>query len=306
MTTFYKDPLEQIIEELNQKNSDTLTRPLTAADLVFTEVKNNPATGDREVIAKAAQGAMYYGTIRNPGITYKRYLGHKLFAMAPRVTALTGDSHADIAIRLAEVYNLPPFKIQPSEDSTKQVYDLPFSLHSKTIEGDDWSSIEVTLIFEPDSIGYFGGITVNVYNAERDLAVIVANRALDSLTYPDNTNGEKGSLSTLTYPVTYTLSKPTLNVLAQQGQVVSSDENDPTADGIVDAIVNFYILDGSDESEMRAAMYKVVRGATVQRTNITPEGTTPEGQEGLVVLKPKADTAEVWVGDIYIRNPEFF
>ncbi|WNT47111.1 virion structural protein [Salmonella phage SPLA10] len=304
MTTFYKDPIVQIVEELNEKNKDTLTRPLEINDLVFTEVSNNPTTGEREVIARAASWANYYGTIRNPGVKYKRYLGHKLFMVAPRVSGSTGDSYADIAMRLAEEYNLPPFKIQPSEDSTKQDYDLPFSLHSRTIDNEDWSSVEVTLVFEPTSIGYFGGVTVNVYNAERDLSQIVVNRSLDGLVYPDDTKGETGSLSTLTYPVKWAIPEAGRAILSEVGQTLPAEENDPIIVAMIDSIVNFYVLEDAEANTMSTALLSVLPGSKVLSTNLAATGELT-GEE-IITLEAKPADGVPWIGTVYIRGPEFY
>lgn len=304
MTTFYKDPIVQIIEELNEKNKDTLTRPLEITDLAFTEVSNNPATGEREVIAHATSGASYYGTIRNPGVKYKRYLGHKLFTVAPRVTGKSGETYAAIANRLAEEYNLPPFKIQPSEGDTADNYDLPYSLNTRTIDNEDWSSVEVTLVFEPKSIGYAGGITVNVYNADRDLSKLVVKRSLDGLVYPDNTKGETGSLSTLTYPVKWAIPEAGRAILSEVGQTLPAEENDPIIVAMIDSIVNFYVLEDAEANTMSTALLSVLPGSKVLSTNLAATGELT-GEE-IITLEAKPADGVPWIGTVYIRGPEFY
>lgn len=303
MTTFYKDPIVQIVEELNEKNKETLTRPLEITDLAFTEVSNNPATGEREVIARATTDASYYGTIRNPGVKYKRYLGHKLFTVSPRVTGKSGETYAAIANRLAEEYNLPPFKIQPSEGDTSDNYDLPYSLNTRTIDNEDWSSVEVTLVFEPNSIGYAGGITVNVYNADRDLSKLVVKRSLDGLVYPDNTKGETGSLSTLTYPVKWVLPTAARATLSEAEATLPAEASDPIIKEMIESIVNFYLLEEEEAGPLRTALAAVLPGAKVLTTDLAAEGVLT-GKE-VVTIEAVAAEKATWVGTVYVRGPEF-
>lgn len=307
MELFYKDPLEQILAEINTKNSATLKRDLTAADVLFTQVSSNDDTGVREIIVKAKPGADYYGAVKNPGVTYKRYVGTKLFLVYPRIWGVSGETYDVMIQRTAELYNLPPFTIEPAEGDTVNPYDFGKEVRTQVADngGDgSWQSFTMQLQFRDDSIGYVGIFPVIVYNADRDLGKIIKNTALDGLVYPDDTGGTTGSLSTLTYPIEFDLPSISKEVLGVVGASLSTDASDPTVTAIVDQIIAYY-ESGNIGNFERADLESVIAGATVTETNLLGEGGVENTSNVVIVLSAVTVAEAKFVGHLYIRDPSF-
>jgi hypothetical protein len=307
MELFYKDPLEQILAEINTKNAATLKRDLTAADVLFTQVSSNDDTGVREIIVKAKPGADYYGSVKNPGVTYKRYVGDKLFVVTPRIWGQSGETYDVLVQRMAELYNLPPFTIEPAEGDTVNPYDFAKDLRTRVADdgGDGtWQSFTMQIQFRDDSIGYVGIFPIVVYNADRDLGKIIKNTALDGLTYPDDTGGTTGSLSTLTYPIEFDLPSISKEVLGVVGSSLSTDVSDATVKAIVDQILSYYEA-GNIASFERADLESVIAGATVTESNLLGEGGVENTSNVVIVLSAVAAENAKFVGHLYIRDPSF-
>lgn len=302
MELFFKDPIVQIIDELNAKNSTTLKRPLTVNDLTFTEVSSNEDTGAREVIARPASGAEYFGVIRNPGITYHRYVGTKMFVVQPRIWGVKGETYPDLIQRMAQLYNLPPFTIEPKAGDTTKPYDFGKEVHDQKIDqGDDWLNFTMQISFHASSLGWVGMFPIVVYNAERDLGKIIKDTALDALAYPDDTEGSAGSMSTLTYPIEFELPASAQATLSTVGSKLASDVNDDTVKAIIDQILEYYEF--SIPSDARESLESTVPGSTVLTTNLGDSAQT--NKQVVLQMTSPSGASPMFVGKIYLNNPSF-
>ena len=304
METFYKDPLVQILEEINAKNSATLKRELTENDIHLVQVTSNDDTGAREVMIRPKAGSEYYGVVKNPGVTYKRYVGQKLFVVQPRIWGLPGEAYDVLLQRVAQMYNLPPFTIEPAEGDLVNPYDFAKNVRTQKAGDDNWTSFTVQAEFRGDSIGYVGIFPVVVYNANLDLGKIIKNVQLDGLMYPDNTQGLTGSLSTLTYPITFTLPSISKEVLGVVGGQLSTDVNDMTVKAIVDQILSYY-ESGNIGNFERTDIESVIAGATVTESNLMGDGGVENTTDVQIVLVAPTVANAKFIGHIYIRSPEF-
>lgn len=304
MQTFYKDPLVQILEEINAKNSATLKRELTASDIKLVQVSSNDETGAREVMIRPAAGSEYYGVVKNPGVTYNRYVGQKLFVVQPRIWGLPGESYDVLVQRMAQMYNLPPFTIEPAEGDLENPYDFGKDLRTRKADDTEFHSFTMQIEFRGDSIGYTGIFPIIVFNANLDLGKIIKNVQLEGLMYPDNTGGLTGSLSTLTYPITFTLPSISKEVLGVVGAQLSTDVSDATVKAIVDQILSYY--ETSNISDFtRADIEAVIAGATVAESNLMGDGGVENTVDVQIVLTGTTVENAKFIGSIYIRSPEF-
>lgn len=304
MENFYKDPMQQVLAEINANNKSTLTRDLTAQDIILVPVSSNDETGEREVIVKPAPGSVYYGAVRKPGVTYKRYVGQKLFVVQPRIWGDEGEGYDVLLQRVAETYNLPPFTIEPAAGDTVNPYDFSKEMRTRKVEFSGGLSATLQIEFRADSVGYANIFPVLVFNTALDLGRIIKNTALLGLRYPDDTEGKTGSLSTLTYPVTFELPSISKEVLAVKGAQLSTDVSDQTVKAIVDDIIAYY---GEDNitAFTRPEIEAVVAGATVNETNLLDSQGQPNNGDIQIVLDSTAVKDGKFIGQIYIRNPEF-
>lgn len=302
MAQFFKDPLVQIIEELNAKNSATLKRPLTVDDLVFTEVSSNEDTGAREVIAKPSGTTEYFGSIRNPGVTYKRYVGQRMFMVQPRIWGINGETYPALIARMAEMYNLPPFSIEPKAGDLTQPYDFDKSVQDQTInQSDDWLNFVMQIQFRDDSIGWTGIFPITVYNAERDLGKIIRDTELDALIYPDDTKGAVGSMSTLTYPIEFELPGSAQAIMTTVGSALADDAEDEVVKAIIEQITEYYEF--NDTEAVTTSLKLTLPGSTVLSTNL---GDADEPQKQVVLqMKTVTDENVMYIGKIYLNNPSF-
>lgn len=302
MSLFFKDPIVQIIDELNAKNVTTLKRPLAITDLLFTEVSSNSTTGAREVNAKPAPGAPYFGTIKHPGVTYKRYVGEKMFLVPPRVWAVAGESITDLINRFTTLYNLPAFTLEPSAGDTVNPYDLPKSYHGQTLQPlGDWLTTTLTITFRADSLGWVGSIPITIYNSAKDLGKIINSTAQDSLVYPDNTLGATGSMASLTYPINFELPNTAQATLVTRGSKLSSSSTDDTVQAIINQILAFYEF--SAPEDVRTSLESTIPGSTVVTTNLADSAQTDK-QVILQMTSPSGPTP-MFIGKIFINNPTF-
>lgn len=303
MTTFYKDPLVQIIDELNAKNAATLARPLVPTDIKISEVSSDSETGARDVVVSAAPGSGFFGAIRNPDVTYKRYVGEKLFVTGARIWADPGD-HADVVLqRFAQAYNLPPFTIEPAEGDTENPYDFDKSYRDKVPLPDGYSAV-FNPNFRNDSIGYVGGIQIDVYNSSSDLGKVMKEIQIGHLTYPDNTKGMTGSLSTLTYPIQFSLPASSKGVLGIVGEKLSTELTDPTVAAMIDQIFGYYENSNTNIFQ-RSDLEAVIPGATVAETNLIGDGGVENTEDVLIVLDAVVAENAKFTGQIIIRSPNF-
>lgn len=302
MELFFKDPIVQIIAELNEKNKDTLKRPLTVTDLEFTEVSSNEDTGSREVIARPASGAEYFGVIRNPGVKYRRYVGTRMFVVQPRIWGVNGETYPDLIKRMAKMYNLPEFTIEPKAGDKTKPYDFGKEVQSQKIDqGDSWLSFTMQIQFNASSLGWVGIFPITVYNAERDLGKIIKDTQLDALAYPDDTKGEAGSMSTLTYPIEFELPASAQATLTTVGNKLASDKDDDTVKAIIDQIMEYYEFTAGDDA--RASLESTVPGSEVIASNLAAT-TDTDKQVILKMVLPAGDTP-MFIGNIYLNNPLF-
>lgn len=304
MENFYKDPMVQILAEINAKNKSTLTRDLTAQDIILVPVSSNDETGEREVIVKPAAGSEYYGAVRKPGVTYKRYVGQKLFVVQPRIWGVEGESYDVLLQRVAETYNLPPFTIEPAAGDTVNPYDFAKEERTRKVEFSGGVSAILQVQFRSDSVGYTNIFPVLVFNADLDLGRIIKNTALLGLRYPDDTEGKAGSMSTLTYPITFEFPSISKEVLAVKGASLSTDVSDATVKAIVDQIFSYYGEDNITDFQ-RSDIEEVVAGATVNQTNLLDAQGQPNNGDILIILDSTVVSGSKFIGQIYIRNPEF-
>lgn len=304
MENFYKDPMQQVLAEINAKNKSTLTRDLTAQDIILVPVSSNDDTGEREVIIKPAPGSEYYGAVRKPGVTYNRYVGQKLFVVQPRIWGEEGESYDVLLQRVAETYNLPPFSIEPAAGDAVNPYDFSKGERDRKVgfSGGTFATLQVE--FRSDSVGYAGIFPVLVFNAALDLGRIIKNTALLGLSYPDNTEGKTGSLSTLTYPIAFEFPSISKEVLALKGAMLSTDVSDATVKAIVDQIISYYGEDNITAFQ-RTDIEAVVAGSTVNETNVLDSQGQPNNGDILIILDAVTTEDSKFIGQIYIRNPVF-
>lgn len=304
MENFYKDPMVQILAEINAKNKSTLTRDLTAQDIILVPVSSNAETGEREVIVKPAPGSEYYGAVRKPGVTYKRYVGQKLFVVQPRIWGVEGETYDVLLQRVAETYNLPPFTIEPAAGDSVNPYDFGKAERARKVEFSGGVSAILQVEFRDDSVGYVNIFPVLVFNADLDLGRIIKNTALLGLRYPDDTEGKTGSMSTLTYPITFEFPSISKEVLGVKGAALSTDTSDATVKAIVDQIISYYGEDNITAFQ-RSDIEAVVAGSTVNETNVLDSQGQPNNGDILIILDAATVTDSKFIGQIYIRNPEF-
>lgn len=304
MENFYKDPMVQILAEINAKNKSTLTRDLTAQDIILVPVSSNAETGEREVIVKPAPGSEYYGAVRKPGVTYKRYVGQKLFVVQPRIWGVEGETYDVLLQRVAETYNLPPFTIEPAAGDSVNPYDFGKGERARKVEFSGGVSAILQVEFRDDSVGYVNIFPVLVFNADLDLGRIIKNTALLGLRYPDDTEGKTGSMSTLTYPITFEFPSISKEVLGVKGAALSTDTSDATVKAIVDQIISYYGEDNITAFQ-RSDIEAVVAGSTVNETNVLDSQGQPNNGDILIILDAATVTDSKFIGQIYIRNPEF-
>lgn len=296
MDHFFERPIVQILKELNAKNASTLKRDLVEGDLVFTEVSSNPITGAREVNAAPASGTGYFGVLRDPGVTYNRYVGGLMFHIYPRVVVPAETTFVDIINKVAEIYNLPAFEIEPEAGDPTGTYDFGKEVHGRIYPGGE-GEFTVQISADPRSIGWVGQFPIIVYDAAYDLGTIVTKRDLDALIYPDDTKGDTGSMSTLSYPVKFTLSSDAKVTLGTVGNKLSTDVDDPLVAALIAQIKEYYV-NANDPTAINT-IDLIIPGSTVVISTLPATGETQ------VVLDTVVAEGASYIGKLYINNPVF-
>lgn len=300
MSLFFKDPIQQIVDELYEKNKGSLKAPLAITDLVLTEVSFNQSTGVREVNATPADSSKYFGAIKNPGVTYKRYSAEKMWlGVKPRVVVAQGATVLAVLTALSTAYNIPEFTVEPEAGDATKPYDFPKEIRTQTVDFADLALKVLTLNFKANSIGWYGVLTINCYDAAKNLSTIIKNPNLNGLIYPDNTEGKVGSLSTLTYPINFKLPTASKTLLGTKGGTLGADKTDPLVAAIINDIMDYYTFD--DPTAVRASLEKNVPGSTVLETNLA-DGVQPPVQ---VIIQTKTVAGTTFVGNIILNNPAF-
>lgn len=308
---FYQQPAQQINAELNELNKATLKSPLKGTDYTINGISVINETGLREVSLKATEGSRFYGTVKNPGVKYTRYILNKLFVQPPVVYVPGEITLKEALLILAEQYNLPPFTFASTDqDIGEGPVDFPFDYSERIILKDKAVGAKEVIEIEPTpiSIGYMGTINVTFINRGVSLDKIITERGLNGLTYPDATEGKIGSLSLLTWPVEYKLSRADLNRLCLVGSELKGYDEDTLSKDIVDSILNYYREGLEDEVGFKSKLVQEVSGLKVTETNLDAEGN-PTGVEGAtpyVTLEKPNNTSTNWKGKVIIRIVNFY
>lgn len=299
MVLFFKDPLIQVIDELNEKNKTTLAEPFKPSDLTFTEASFSTVTGVRQVIARPTQGSKFFGAIKDPGITYTRYNAAKMWlGMIPKVVVSQSDDYATILNALTTAYCLPPFSIEPSAGDATKPYDFAKEVRNETIDFGGAPTKDITVSFRADSFGWYGNLIIRCFDRSRNVAALISGYDLEGLKYPDDTQGLNGSMSTLTYPVAFELPQSSYELLGRVGAVLPI-ATDPLVVAIVDCIMAHYTFE--DVTATRAALVASIAGSVVTSTNLTVEGANPIQ----ITIASKNHAGAMFVGNVVINNPVF-
>lgn len=299
MVLFFKDPLIQVIDELNEKNKATLAEPFKPSDLTFSEASFSTVTGVRQVIARPTQGSKFFGAIKDPGITYTRYNAAKMWlGTIPKVVVSQSDNYATILDALTTAYCLPPFSIEPAAGDATKPYDFAKEVHNETIDFGGTPTKDITVSFRADSFGWYGNLTIRCYDRSRNVASLISTYDLEGLKYPDDTLGMNGSMSTLTYSVPFELPQSSYELLGRVGAVLPNAA-DPLVVKIVDCIMGHYSFE--DVAATRASLLASVAGSVVTSTNLTVEGATPIQ----ITIASKKHAGALFVGNLVINNPVF-
>lgn len=298
MGTFFEPPMVQLVKEINDKNKSTLTRALTASDFRIRQLAHNAVTGIRTVKLIATPESGLFGAVNNPGVTYERYSCATMWHIPPRVLVADGVLVTDVLNELSRTYNIPNFTVEPAVGDIVNPYDFPKEIIGTTVQFNGESSVTIELPVRSDSVGWYGPFRITCWNSAVDLGKLIPDANLIGLRYPDDTEGEDGSLSTLTFPVKFVDLPVTLApVFMAVNNRLPADPENADIQELVKRITDHYGELGTDIDADDLSL--TVAGAVVISTNLT-DSTATEKQ---VILETVPVDGSIYKGRLYINRP---
>lgn len=276
MPTFIKRPIAELVDEINAKNpADEGTGKPAAnflpTELVFTEVSFDAATGKRAVEVRPAAGLAYYGVVSDPALTYTRRKFETFFTGLTPFVEISGADTPTVAKALDAfyiAYNMPEFDIQDTEDTTQWAFDFTPADLAAAIELTDVAYKDITITADASSVGWYGDLTLRVYNKDHNLDLIITDPNLDGLLYPDDTAGLKTSMQVLSAPLTWSISSAEAGTLNTKDKVLDGTADADLINTLVGTIVAYYGFDAAKKAELVTAL----TGATITTALVAGTG----------------------------------